>query len=849
MGPVSQEYFICYSSVDVDLAHQAVAAVEAAGHRAWFAPREIPAGEPWPAHITRAIRDSDVLLLLGTSAAFDSRQVEREVAQADKRGCAILPVIVDDARSDWIEYYLGDTHELRTTRASFGMDLRRHFGLSSEQARYRFWNREVATLPNGHTFTFRRWGDGVGLPVLLLHGLGLNADDWDADAQVAAMAGRAATFIAPDLPQHCPWDDTVTTTLPDVAPLLGGLMSELGIERYAVIGHSLGGAIALHLTARDQRVVWCVAGGVGMTVWDAEARRRLSELLRRGQPDHATDEALLAFLRSRNADLHRLATLCTGSLPPPGDLARLATRVTLMVTPDDREQADALTTSAALPAALHLPGDHVSSWLSGDFLAAALDRTLPRASLVAKASHETALWMLVLSGLPGTGKTAIAAEIAPAFGMEVLSRDLVRHELVPSPTYSLQESELVAAELDRRARVAVEERRSLVIEGTGVQRDVRDALRARLQEARTNGFVTAALWLDAPPGTARERLASRALAARIPEDKSQADEGIYDVMRSRARPGWLGVRCDVTDATVDTVAGWVGAVLDGTVPAVDAPAYFLSQAVLAEAAGLAARSLSLPVNEWTRELLTHLKGDAASGVLRRWGDSTLIDDNVGQPLIAEVVLQQLLAVAGIEGGLERANAGVAHTYAYLFSPERTPFGHKRDRWLDGRLARILGVGRGRLQPVPRGGTLLSNLTAVLDAHLLGEASGWVDTAGVQARCLEEEDPDSGVCTRTFLLQRPRVGGGAAIYSVEVPGEGFRYITAFPVGDGFDARLDEAAREVGPLRGRFNAVLPPTSKVAARRLWPTWSVEGRPLSGAASRLRGDRRTAPSVRRST
>ena len=811
-------YFICYSSVDADLARQAVTVVEAAGHKAWFAPREIPAGAPWPAHITKAIQDNDILLLLGTAAAFDSKQVEREVVQADKRGRAILPVIVDGASSDSIDFLLGATHAIKTTRASFGADLRQHFGLPLEQARYRFWNREVVELPDGRTVTYRRWGDGIGLPVLLVHGLGLSADDWDADAQVAAMSERSATFIAPDLPQHTPWDVDLTTSLPDVAPMLGAMMSALGTEEYAVVGHSLGGAVALHLTARDQRVIWCVAGGVGLGVWEAEPRRDLSRVLRTGQPRNSSDEGLLEFLRSRHSNLQRLATLCEGVLTPTDDLTRLAGRITLMVTTDDREQADALTDTASLPAAQPLPGDHVSSWLSGNFLEAALERHLPRATPILGARLESSPKMLVLSGLPGAGKTTIAAQAATTHGMELLSRDLVRHELASAPTYSLQESELVGAEIDRRTGLGIEQRNSLAIEGTGVQPEVRATLRAKVVEANRNGFVTAAVWLDGAPRTVRERLRARAQTERLPVDMSKADVGIYDVMRSRARPGWVGVRCDVTDVPAATVSDWVGAVLERTIPAVDSPAYFLAQAVLAEAAALSARSGTLPWSEWVGELLANIKADAASGILGCWGDSTLIDENVGRPVIAESVLQQLLGAAGLEGSLERANAGVAHTAAYLFAPERTPFGHKRDRWLDGQLQRTLGAERGRILPIPRMGTLLSNVTEALDAHLGGEARDWVDTNAMQASLLVEQDPGSGVRTRTWLLRRRNLSGGAVVYTVELPGEKPRYITVFPVDDRFETRLDEAAQETGPLRGRFNAVLPTTSSETACRRW-------------------------------
>lgn len=717
VAPVGSRYFVCHSTVDADLAREVVSVIEAAGHEAWYAPRDIPAGERWAAHITRAIHSCDVMLLLGTAAAFDSKQVEREVVLADNRGRPILPIIVDGASSDSIDYYLGSTQALVTARSSLAVNLRKHFGLAPDPARYRFWDREVVELPGGGVLTFRRWGDGIGTPVLLLHGLGLTADDWDADAQVAAMTGRSAAFIAPDLPHHTPWDEGPTVTLSDLAPRLASMMSALGIEQYGVIGHSLGGAIALHLTARDQRVVWCVAGGVGTNVWEASHRKALSRVLQYDEPRDERDRGLLTFLRSRDHDLTRLATLCEGSLSPTEDLHRIADRVTLIATEEDRRKAEDLVAQASLRPPIFLPGDHVSSWVSGEFFEHSLNQHLTRRTHDGK-SHEAATpTMLVLSGLPGSGKTTIAAAVAATQGLELVSRDVVRHELATSPDYSLHESERVAAEVDRRASAAIKKSVGVVIEGTAVQPEVRERLRNRLLDARQEGFVTSAVWLEGEPSVVEERLSTRAQTQRLPEDKSQADGSIYQVMRSRARPGWLGNRCDVTIMPARGVADWVCNIADGTIPPVDIPGYLLSNAVLTEAAAIAAHSGNLPQSKWMGRLLQHIATDAAAGLFERWGNSTLIDSNVEGPVIDETVLRRLLDAAGLGGAMDVLNAGLAHTYAYLLADVPTPYGYKRDRWLDGRLQCILGTERGRLLPVARVDTLLANVTAALDAHL------------------------------------------------------------------------------------------------------------------------------------
>jgi len=82
-------------------------------------------------------------------------------------------------------------------------------------------------------------------PVLLLHGLGGSAADWDG--QLAALRGRR--LIIPDLRGFgsnvdAPGPYTIARCAADVALLL----DHLQLARVDVVGHSMGGAVALQLT-------------------------------------------------------------------------------------------------------------------------------------------------------------------------------------------------------------------------------------------------------------------------------------------------------------------------------------------------------------------------------------------------------------------------------------------------------------------------------------------------------------------------------------------------------------------------------------------------------------------------
>lgn len=51
--------------------------------------------------------------------------------------------------------------------------------------------------------------------------------------------------------------------------------------------------------------------------------------------------------------------------------------------------------------------------------------------------------IIIICGLPGTGKTTLANELAPEISAVVLSSDRIRKEIFPKPTYSRDERRLV----------------------------------------------------------------------------------------------------------------------------------------------------------------------------------------------------------------------------------------------------------------------------------------------------------------------------------------------------------------------------------------------------------------------
>lgn len=129
--------------------------------------------------------------------------------------------------------------------------------------------------------------DGTGPPLLLIHGVGARLDNWDG---VAAVLARNFRVVRYDLRGHgksskVPGPYALDMFADDAAALL----DHLGIARAHVAGHSLGGMIAITLSARHpQRVdrLAVLSAAAGRT---EDERRRVMEriaLIASGIPGH-----------------------------------------------------------------------------------------------------------------------------------------------------------------------------------------------------------------------------------------------------------------------------------------------------------------------------------------------------------------------------------------------------------------------------------------------------------------------------------------------------------------------------------------------------------------------------------
>src|SRR3954469_24909369 len=119
---------------------------------------------------------------------------------------------------------------------------------------------------HGHRVIYRIAGSGP--PVVLIHGMINSSRHWEA---VALRLADRYTVIAPDLIGH---GDSTTPrgdySLGAHAASIRDLLAAIGIERASLVGHSLGGGVAMQFfwqfPQRTERLALVSSGGLGHEV-------------------------------------------------------------------------------------------------------------------------------------------------------------------------------------------------------------------------------------------------------------------------------------------------------------------------------------------------------------------------------------------------------------------------------------------------------------------------------------------------------------------------------------------------------------------------------------------------------
>lgn len=167
-------------------------------------------------------------------------------------------------------------------------------------------------------------------------------------------------------------------------------------------------------------------------------------------------------------------------------------------------------------------------------------------------------------------------------------------------------------------------------------------------------------------------------------------------------------------------------------------------------------------------LAAALEDDREHGRFDAWGRSTVIDENIGAPVISRALFDELHRRAGIAAQWPVGNAGLLHCYGYLLSLVETPYGLKRERWVTPALAEACALAPDAFLPWLEGATLLHRAGAA--------ASGILHSASLSSTATVD-----GRHTRVGVTREQ--GPAALVYAVAaVSATTPLLITMFPVAD-------------------------------------------------------------------
>ena len=208
-----------------------------------------------------------------------------------------------------------------------------------------------------------------------------------------------------------------------------------------------------------------------------------------------------------------------------------------------------------------------------------------------------------------------------------------------------------------------------------------------------------------------------------------------------------------------------------------------------------------------------------------WGRSANYDELAKGRIVAKPIVKLIGDLSGIRPVGETFHAGYLHTFGYLFSTLDTPYGLKRDRWIQPTLDDGLGFKTPTIRVHPKSGTLLTSLTWLLGSLVFEDDGPEADAMQTFAAIV----PDAVTRYGRRKLKRARIVERPARTSVEIVTDlistskmtlliyssrdiasGRRQLfTAFPIEADFREALLDPHR-FGPgkrdLQLRFNAVI-------------------------------------------
>ena len=140
--------------------------------------------------------------------------------------------------------------------------------------------------------------------------------------------------------------------------------------------------------------------------------------------------------------------------------------------------------------------------------------------------------LVVVVGLPGSGKSHFSRRLSEKFPLLVLEIDALRSALFGQPTHSQEESARLFRVVHRLIARLLKGNIPVLVDATNLVESHREVL---YSIAEHQGAKLVLVWVEAPEEVVKQRLARREVD-RDPQDRSKADWRVYQRMRDGVEP-------------------------------------------------------------------------------------------------------------------------------------------------------------------------------------------------------------------------------------------------------------------------------------------------------------------------
>ena len=233
------------------------------------------------------------------------------------------------------------------------------------------------------------------------------------------------------------------------------------------------------------------------------------------------------------------------------------------------------------------------------------------------------------------------------------------------------------------------------------------------------------------------------------------------------------------------------------------------------AAGETRKNLEDAIPDLDHKMRTALKKSQ-----KHWSSSVNFDEMMRAEILDKTVLKNLGIPFEEKGERIFVSAGIMHSYGYLFSQLQTKFGLKGKRWIESRIDERIGLKAETFSPFAKK-EFLSQLTVALDRLLAGR-NLTSKILGSLEESIVWQKPDGRIvkgAVRTTLAKLKILPDldtkdvYLLVYQVKIDDSRWKYVTAFPVEQGFASGVEgvKASRGV-EFKPRYNLYIDPEWKV-------------------------------------